>query len=88
VQESVQNAYKHADPTEIEVKIEIKPTKVIMLIRDDGKGFDPLTKKEGSFGLIGMKERVNMLKGELNIQSKINVGTNVIIGIPLNSKSN
>ncbi|WP_332695425.1 sensor histidine kinase [Halalkalibacter lacteus] len=88
VQESVQNAYKHAAPTEIQVKIDITPTKVIMLIKDDGKGFDPSLKKEGSFGLIGMKERVHMLKGEINIESKRNVGTIVIIGIPLNSKSN
>ncbi len=85
VQEAVQNAYKHAEPTEIQVKIEIKPTKVIMIIKDDGKGFEPSTKKEGSFGLIGMKERVNMLKGELNIQSKLNRGTIVAIGIPLSS---
>lgn len=87
VQESVQNAYKHAEPTEIQVKIEIKPNKVIMIIKDDGKGFDPSQKKEGSFGLIGMKERVNMLKGEMKIQSEIKVGTIVIIGIPLNSAS-
>jgi two-component system sensor histidine kinase DegS len=87
VQEAVQNAYKHAEPTEIQVKIEIKPTKVIMIIKDDGKGFEPTTKKEGSFGLIGMKERVNMLKGEMNIQSKLNVGTIVAIGIPLNSSN-
>ncbi|WP_227937242.1 sensor histidine kinase [Alkalihalobacillus deserti] len=85
VQEAVQNAYKHAEPKEIQVKIEIKPTKVIMIIKDDGIGFEPSTKKEGSFGLIGMKERVNMLKGELNIQSKLNRGTVVAIGIPLNS---
>jgi len=85
VQEAVQNAYKHAEPNEIQVKIEIKPTKVIMIIKDDGKGFEPSTKKEGSFGLIGMKERVNMLKGELSIQSKLNRGTIVAIGIPLNS---
>ncbi|MDT8858798.1 histidine kinase [Alkalihalobacillus sp. MEB130] len=85
VQESVQNAYKHAEPKEIQVKIEIKPNKVIMIIKDDGKGFDPSQKKEGSFGLIGMKERVNMLKGEMKIQSKVNVGTVVIIGVPLNS---
>jgi two-component system sensor histidine kinase DegS len=82
VQEAVQNAYKHAKPKEIQVKIEIKPTKVIMIIKDDGKGFDTTIKKEGSFGLVGMKERVNMLKGELTIQSKLNVGTVVLIDIP------
>lgn len=85
VQEAVQNAYKHADPTEIQVKIEIRATKVIMIIKDDGKGFDPTMKKEGSFGLIGMKERVNVLKGELTIQSKLNVGTTLTIDIPFGS---
>ena len=85
VQEAVQNAYKHADPTEIQVKIEIRGTKVIMIIKDDGKGFDPTMKKEGSFGLIGMKERVNVLKGELTIQSKLNVGTTLTIDISFGS---
>ncbi|WP_100405466.1 sensor histidine kinase [Bacillus solitudinis] len=85
VQEAVQNAHKHAKPTEIQVKIEIKPTKVIMIIKDDGVGFDTSSKKEGSFGLIGMKERVTMLKGELTIQSKVNVGTVVLIDIPFSS---
>ncbi|MBP3950048.1 sensor histidine kinase [Bacillus suaedae] len=86
VQEAVQNAYKHGQPTEIQVKIEIKPTKVIMIIKDNGKGFNPKVKKAGSFGLIGMRERINMIKGEMNIQSKPNQGTLVIIGIPLNEK--
>ncbi|MED1603011.1 histidine kinase [Alkalihalophilus pseudofirmus] len=83
IQEGVQNAYKHANPTEIQVKIEIKPTKVIMIIKDDGVGFDTSKLKEGSFGLMGMRERVNMLKGELQIQSKIDIGTLISIAVPL-----
>ncbi|MDV2684301.1 histidine kinase [Alkalihalophilus lindianensis] len=83
IQEGVQNAYKHAKPTEIQVKIEIKPTKVIMIIKDDGVGFDTTKLKEGSFGLMGMRERVNMLKGELTIQSKKDIGTIISIEVPL-----
>ncbi|KGA96532.1 histidine kinase [Alkalihalobacillus alcalophilus ATCC 27647 = CGMCC 1.3604] len=83
VQEGVQNACKHAEPTQIQVKIEFQKTKVILVIKDNGKGFDPSTVKEGSFGLMGMKERVNMLKGDLNIQSHLNVGTTLLIQIPL-----
>ncbi len=82
VQEAVQNAYKHAEPNEIKVKIEIRKSNVIMVIKDDGKGFDTAKKKEGSFGLMGMKERVNMLKGEFSIDSKIDVGTVVMIQVP------
>lgn len=71
------------NPSVIQVKIEINRTKVIMIIKDDGQGFDPSLKKEGSFGLIGMKERVNMLKGNLTIESKQRIGTVVRIEIPL-----
>ncbi|OLO38080.1 histidine kinase [Alkalihalophilus pseudofirmus] len=83
VQEAVQNAHKHADPKEVQVKIEIKVNKVIIIIKDDGKGFDQSIKKEGSFGLLGMKERVNMLKGGITIQSKLNIGTAILIEVPV-----
>ncbi len=83
VQEAVQNAYKHAKPRLVQVKMEIKPTKVIVIIKDDGVGFDQSEKKEGAFGLLGMKERVNMLKGEMSIDSKINQGTLIILGVPI-----
>ncbi|WNF36623.1 histidine kinase [Bacillaceae bacterium IKA-2] len=83
VQEAVQNAYKHAKPKEVQVKIEIKATKVTVIIKDDGEGFDQNDKKEGTFGLLGMKERVNMLKGGLMINSKINEGTLIMLIIPI-----
>ncbi|KMK77418.1 sensor histidine kinase [Alkalihalobacillus pseudalcaliphilus] len=86
VQEGIQNAVKHAEPDEIQVKIEFQKTKVILVIKDNGKGFDPSSVKEGSFGLMGMKERVNMLKGDLNIQSHLNVGTTLLVQIPLISE--
>ncbi|QOY37090.1 sensor histidine kinase [Anaerobacillus isosaccharinicus] len=83
VQEAVQNAYKHAKPKEVQVKMEIKATKVVVVIKDDGAGFDQSEKKEGAFGLLGMKERVNMLKGELTIDSKVNKGTLIMLVIPI-----
>lgn len=84
IQESVQNALKHADATEIKVKLEIDRTKVIVVVKDNGKGFNMNEKKKDSFGLIGMRERVELLEGELSIDSKVGVGTIVIIQIPLN----
>ncbi len=83
IQESVQNAYKHAEPSQVTVKIELKPTKAMAIIKDDGKGFDPEEKKEGSFGLLGMKERVNMLDGQLTIDSKPDAGTLIMVQIPI-----
>jgi two-component system, NarL family, sensor histidine kinase DegS len=83
IQESVQNALKHAEPTEIQVKIEMTNNYIFIIVKDNGKGFDTSVKKENAFGLIGMKERVDLLEGKLEIRSKIGAGTVVTIQIPL-----
>jgi two-component system sensor histidine kinase DegS len=85
VQESVQNALKHAEASEIQVKMEIKNCRLFLMVKDNGKGFDITEKKENAFGLIGMKERVELLEGKMNIQSQIGVGTTIFIQIPLNA---
>ncbi|UQD53412.1 histidine kinase [Bacillus methanolicus] len=83
VQESVQNALKHADASEIQVKLEINKSHVNVVIKDNGKGFDTNEKKPESFGILGMKERVDLLEGEISIHSKIGAGTVIIIQVPL-----
>ncbi|MGG0888343.1 sensor histidine kinase [Cytobacillus horneckiae] len=84
IQEAVQNAIKHAESNEIAVKLEINKMRVAVVIKDDGKGFDTNEKKAQSFGIIGMRERVELLEGQLSIDSHIGKGTIVIIQIPLN----
>ncbi|WP_096156591.1 sensor histidine kinase [Bacillus sp. FJAT-45066] len=83
VQESVQNAIKHAKAKIIQVKCEMRKDSITVLIKDDGVGFDTNIKKDQSFGLIGMKERMELIEGELSIQSKIGNGTLVIIRVPV-----
>ncbi|UFT98561.1 sensor histidine kinase [Radiobacillus kanasensis] len=84
VQESVQNAIKHAEASAIQVKVEITESAILVVIKDDGKGFDLSHKKENSFGLVGMKERVEMLDGHLRITSRVEQGTTIFIQVPLN----
>ncbi|MCM3663603.1 sensor histidine kinase [Mesobacillus subterraneus] len=84
IQESVQNALKHADASVIQVKLEIKKDHVMVVIKDDGKGFDINDKKPESFGILGIKERVELLEGELSIHSKVGTGTLIIIQVPMN----
>jgi two-component system, NarL family, sensor histidine kinase DegS len=84
VQESVQNALKHASASLIQVKLEIKKDHVMAVIKDDGKGFDINEKKPESFGILGIRERVELLEGELSIHSKIGTGTLIIIQVPMN----
>jgi two-component system, NarL family, sensor histidine kinase DegS len=83
VQESVQNALKHAQPKEIQVKAEIQKDKVTVIIKDNGKGFNTEESKKGSFGIMGMKERVDLLDGDISIDSKPGAGTIVLIKVPL-----
>lgn len=85
VQESVTNALKHANAGEIIVRLEIKETKVTVLVKDNGQGFDLNDRKAESFGLIGMKERVDLLGGQISIDSSIGKGTIVLIQVPIES---
>ncbi|MFC4023864.1 sensor histidine kinase [Oceanobacillus longus] len=82
MQESIQNAIKHSAASLIQVKLEIRRDSLTMLIKDNGKGFDLSVKRDKSFGLIGMRERVEMLEGQLNIQSAIGKGTIITIKVP------
>ncbi len=83
-QEAVQNACKHAKPALIQVSIECRKDKIQLLVKDNGHGFDANQKKsDKSFGLIGMKERVELLEGDMKITSEIKKGTQVFIQIPI-----
>ncbi|WP_010631867.1 sensor histidine kinase [Sporolactobacillus vineae] len=83
IQEAVQNACIHARPKAIRIRIDYRKDKIVILVKDDGDGFDPSLKKEGSYGLIGMHERADLLNGELTILSTPGKGTSVMVEIPL-----
>ncbi|WP_199171882.1 sensor histidine kinase [Sporosarcina sp. P13] len=86
IQESVNNSIKHAKTDEIWVKIEWLRDTVNILVKDKGCGFDTKEVKEKSFGLIGMQERVDLLKGDMNVISKIGEGTSLLLRIPLDEE--
>jgi two-component system, NarL family, sensor histidine kinase DegS len=81
-QEAIQNAVKHAEATLISVKIEICTRNLNLIISDNGKGFDPTIKRDKSFGLMGMRERVEMFDGIMEIDSAIGKGTKIFIQVP------
>lgn len=83
VQECVTNAMKHGKSKDIWVKLEWIKNAVNIVIKDDGVGFDTQDVKDHSFGIIGMRERVDLLHGKMTIQSEINRGTTVLFKIPL-----
>ena len=82
VQESVSNALKHAQARDIWVKVEWLRDTMNIVVKDNGIGFDQNERKDKSFGLIGMRERVDLLKGSMSIQSKVNEGTTIFFQLP------
>lgn len=82
VQESVTNALKHAKCNSIIVKIEWTLNDINIIVKDNGVGFDKQNVKDQSFGIIGMTERIELLKGSIDILSKIGQGTTVMFKIP------
>jgi two-component system sensor histidine kinase DegS len=82
VQECVNNAVKHGSPTDIWVKLEWNKNHLNVIVKDNGRGFNIDEKREQSFGIIGMRERVEILDGSMEIKTKIGSGTIVIFKIP------
>lgn len=85
-QEALRNIRKHAQATEVLVKIEFTPNKVSLTIADNGRGFripkaiDDFVNKD-KLGLIGMQERTRSVGGTFSIKSQIGKGTKVVARI-------
>ncbi|MGI6227222.1 MAG: sensor histidine kinase [Peptococcales bacterium] len=89
IQEALQNVHKHAEAKLVQIDLEITEAQVVLNIEDDGKGFLAtevlVAKDRNGYGLLGMKERVELLKGQFQIQSEPGQGTAIKIYIPIES---
>ncbi len=87
VQEALHNVVKHANASNVKVVIEMKPEWVKASVEDDGVGFDleqVLTSHAGTkFGLISMKERIDLLEGEIDIDTRPGRGTKISFLVPV-----
>jgi len=81
VQEALTNGVKHAQATRMTVSVSETRDWVEIDVGDDGIGFDPDAAAEG-FGLIGMRERVALMDGDLSVESRAGAGTTVHCRIP------
>ena len=86
-QEALVNIARHADAKNVITVFEISDHQASLSINDDGKGFDSSVKKK-TLGLLGMKERAQMVGGMFTINSKPGKGTAVFITVPLLQKRN
>ncbi|AZN38538.1 sensor histidine kinase [Paenibacillus albus] len=90
VQEAFTNAFKHANPSFVSLEITYQGQMMKIVVRDNGVGFnvDALESQvsdSNHFGLIGMRERVELLDGRMEIESKNDNGTKIIIHIPISA---
>jgi signal transduction histidine kinase len=81
VQEALTNVVKHAGAGQVAVTVLADDGQVRIEVRDDGKGFDPSAGP--GRGLLGMRERVEMLGGELEVDSHPGEGTRIATALPL-----
>jgi signal transduction histidine kinase len=84
VQECLTNITRHANASECKVRLLAEDHTVSLEVRDNGSGIaDETNNKEGrKFGILGMKERLMLLGGSLQIQSAPKQGTRVVVSIP------
>ncbi len=82
-QEAMHNTVKHARASKVDLVLRRTANAVILEVRDDGVGFDPLGSFPGHLGLRSMQERVSHLGGRLQIESAPGQGTHLLAQVPL-----
>ena len=82
VQEALTNVVRHAHASRVDVILTIRGNKLIVIIEDDGDGFNPQSVAEnGHLGLFGIRERADMIGGKLLIESAPGKGTTLIVEV-------
>ncbi|GAB6086943.1 sensor histidine kinase [Alkaliphilus crotonatoxidans] len=85
IQEALNNIRKHAKAQSVKIKLEISNQNIQLTISDDGVGFDAEasngTSEGGGFGLLNIRERVELLDGTLQIKSAPNKGTRIYVNL-------
>ncbi|MFN8458110.1 MAG: GAF domain-containing protein [Anaerolineae bacterium] len=82
-QEALTNVARHAQATQVDVLLKRRGQQLVMIVEDNGIGFDPeTTLRNQRLGLVGMRERAEMLGGRLVIESVSGAGTTIYVEVP------
>ena len=88
VQESLANVAKHAHASRVRVQLRPQGEHLLLRVEDDGIGFRPAAPRPAqSLGLVGLRERAQLLRGEVRVESSPGAGTRVEARIPLGGKA-
>ena len=83
VQESLTNVVKHARARRVSILLARRNGAIKAVIEDDGQGFDPAASPSAGFGLVGMRERLALLGGRLEVESSGDTGTTIAAEVPV-----
>lgn len=83
--ESLTNIAHHAQAQNVEVHLRMNNKSLWLTIQDDGQGFDAFSIPAGHYGILGIRERVRLVNGHLDLQSETGKGTLLKVEIPLPS---
>jgi signal transduction histidine kinase len=84
LQESLNNVFRHARATKTRIELQASEDRLLMTVADNGVGIFPgCRRKANSFGLVGIKERISTLGGELSIDTAKDEGTALTVSIPI-----
>ncbi|WJN60076.1 putative two-component sensor, near polyamine transporter [Pseudomonas sp. SO81] len=86
LQEALTNVLRHAQAHTVEIDLEVQGGELCLRVSDDGRGFDTAAQRAQSFGLVGMRERVLMLGGRLDIDSAPGEGTTLSVRVALDEE--
>ncbi len=82
VQEAMTNVARHARATRVDILAERRGGRVLVMVEDDGAGFDPEKVRTGDhFGLLGLRERAEAMGGTLAVESSPGAGTTVVVEV-------
>jgi signal transduction histidine kinase len=82
IQEALTNIVKHAGARRVSILLQRKEASVVVVVEDDGGGFDPRATREDALGIAGMRERVVLAGGRLQVESAPDAGTTLVAELP------
>jgi signal transduction histidine kinase len=83
VQEALTNVVKHAGAAHVSIVVSSQDSSVAVTIDDDGAGFEPTHVRDDALGLLGMRERLALVRGTLTIESSPDAGTTLVARVPI-----
>jgi len=92
IQEAIRNVARHSEATQVLIQVEEREHELLVEIEDDGHGFDPASvavpgPSGRGLGLLGMRERLSMVGGSVEVISSADSGTRVILRVPFEEEN-